>query len=301
MRKIFYFMIHAVLIFGAKTYAQEILPSITVKNFSGKIIVSWRNEYPLEVKTINIQRSYDSTKNFRTIGSVLNPQNIENGFVDEAPPYNKMYYRVFISFDAGAYIFSESVRPVKDLPPPQPLITKPQVTRQPAVQPTVAKENNSDAFSKADSIKESLTGTTKEPGTNPAGKKGKKEKLTAGKKNIPGKQPVTKNKNNQKTDNKQETDQSLPVFAKAEPITYPSRRIYTTRDNNILINLPNFETRRYSVKFFDENEKHLFEINRVKENLLIIEKVNFLHAGWFYFEIFENGKLIEKNKFFIAK
>lgn len=294
-------MLTIFLIPAGKTDAQEILPSITVKNFSGKIIVSWRNEYPLEVKTINIQRSYDSTKNFRTIGSVLNPQNIENGFVDEAPPYNKMYYRVFISFDAGAYIFSESVRPVKDIPPPLPLITQPQVTRPPVTKPEYVQSDNTDPFNKADSIKEAITGTKPETVKSPAATKGKKETVTAGKKTRPEKQDITKNKNRSKTDVQTDSDDPLPVVPKEVPVTYPSRRIYTTRDNNIMINLPNFDTRRYAVKFFDENEKQLFEINRVKENFLIIEKVNFLHAGWFYFEIFENGKLIEKNKFFIAK
>lgn len=97
MRSIFYLLVFVLT--AAKVSAQEILPSITVKNFSGKIIISWRNQYPLEIKTLNIQRSFDSLKNFSTIGSVLTPQNAENGFVDQAPPYNKMYYRLFISFE----------------------------------------------------------------------------------------------------------------------------------------------------------------------------------------------------------
>ncbi len=97
MRTIFYLVTFT--FFAGGLSAQEILPAITVKNFSGKIIISWRNQYPLEIKNLNIQRSFDSLKNFSTIGSVLTPQNAENGFVDEAPPYNKMYYRLFISFE----------------------------------------------------------------------------------------------------------------------------------------------------------------------------------------------------------
>ena len=69
----------------------------------------------------------------------------------------------------------------------------------------------------------------------------------------------------------------------------------------MVINLPHADNRRYSIRFFDEENKFLFELNRVRENYLIIEKVNFLHAGWFYFELFENGKMIEKNKLFIPK
>lgn len=292
-------MLMGFFITAGRLSAQEILPSITVKNLNGRIIVSWKNEYPFEVKTINIQRSYDSTKNFSTIGSVLNPQNIENGFVDEAPPYNKMYYRVFISFDAGAYVFSESVRPVKAAPPPLPLITQPlvtiPVTPQPVVsQPTIKQGTDTDPFEKADELKESLKNNKNETD--------KKPETVKDKKGNPVKQPVAKNnRQNQKSVVQPKADEELPVIPKEEPITYPSRRIYTAKDNNIVINLPNFDSRRYVVKFFDEEEKPLFELNRIRENYLIIEKVNFLHAGWFYFEIFENGRMIEKNKFFIAK
>lgn len=330
MRKIFYFMLLGIIVSAGKAYAQEILPSITVKNFNGKIIVSWRNEYPLEVKTINIQRSFDSSKNFSTIGSVLNPQNIENGFVDERPPYNKMYYRVFISFDAGAYIFSESVRPVKYIPPPLPIITQPVVTELKVIQPQVIKtqepeskitpqqvtktdvtppevtkpvdipEVGNDPFNKADSIKESLKFAEKAPDTKPITIKGKKGTAPVTKKSVPGKS-TAKNNSKQKAADESKTEEAVKEIPKEIPVTYPSKRIYTSRDNNVVISLPNFDTRRYVVKFFDENDRPLFEMNRIKEDYLIIEKVNFLHAGWFYFEIFENGKLIEKNKFFISR
>ncbi len=94
--------------------AQEVLPGISVKNSGDKIIVSWKNEYQKPVTTINIQRSYDSLQNYTTIGSVLNPQSPENGYADATAPYNKMYYRVFIAFEGGAYILSKPVRPSKD-------------------------------------------------------------------------------------------------------------------------------------------------------------------------------------------
>ena len=55
------------------------------------------------------------------------------------------------------------------------------------------------------------------------------------------------------------------------------------------------------VKFYDENDQFLFELTKLKEEYLVVEKVNFVHAGWFHFEIFENGKSLEKNKFFIGK
>jgi len=259
MRKIFYLLLLGITVPAGKLLAQEILPGITVKNYNGKIIVSWKNEYPLEVKTINIQRSFDSSKNFTSIGSVLNPQNAENGFVDEKPPYNKMYYRVFITFDAGAYVFSESVRPVKEVPQPSPMITIDDTKgRQKDVVIPEDKKLTRPVISNRDK-------TSKQPVT---------------------KTPVNGNRQPE---------------VKAEVITYPSRRIYTARDNNIVIHLENVETKKYIVKFFDEADKPVFELNRIKDDHLIIEKVNFLRSGWFYFEVYESGKLVEKNKFYIPK
>ncbi|HNU88215.1 MAG TPA: hypothetical protein PKJ94_07990 [Ferruginibacter sp.] len=286
MRSIFYLLVFVLT--AAKVSAQEILPSITVKNFSGKIIISWRNQYPLEIKTLNIQRSFDSLKNFSTIGSVLTPQNAENGFVDQAPPYNKMYYRLFISFEGGDYIFTEAARPVKDIPLPQPLFTQETVV---------------DPFKKADMTRQPLKESKKDPVAIVEKKADpeEKEKITpASKKGKKGKEATVKNNKTKKEVAPQIVEAEDPS-AKDDAIGYPSRRIYIARDNNLVITLKNADNRKYTVKFFDEGNKFLFELNRIKENFLIVEKVNFLHSGWFYFELFENGKLIEKNKFFIPR
>jgi len=202
----------------------------------------------MPVSNISIQRSYDSLKNYSTIGTVLNPQNTENGYADVNPPYNKMYYRVFVSFEGGNYIFSNVARPVKEII---------EEVVEDTLRPFLVKEN-----------------WTAQPINDPS-----KPKLVT----IQPKTPLPKLETN------------------AEIITYPSRRIYTAKDNNVAIVLPEAEMKKYTVKFFNENESPLFEINKITEPYLIIEKVNFVHAGWFHFEVYENGKLVEKNKFFIPK
>lgn len=95
--------------------SQAVLPSVLVKESGGKVVISWLNDYKKPVSVISIQRSYDSLRNFTTIGAVLNPQNLENGYLDKNPPYNKMYYRVFISFEGGSYVYSESQRPITEI------------------------------------------------------------------------------------------------------------------------------------------------------------------------------------------
>jgi hypothetical protein len=213
----------------ASLFAQEILPGISVRNLSGKIIVSWRNEYDRPVANINIQRSYDSLKNYTTIGSVLNPQNKENGYADAAPPYTKMYYRVFIAFECGSYHITTPVRPVKD-----------------------TSSGNA--------------ARVRFPWETDSG----------------------------------DADPNLPVPVNPA-LNFPSKWIYTAKDNNVVLYLPGALSKKYTAVFFDELENKIFELTNLKEEYLIIEKVNFIRSGWYRFELFESGQLVEKNKFFIPK
>ncbi len=212
-------------------FAQQMpLPIIDVKRVNNNVIISWTNEYKKPIIALNIQRSYDSLKNFRTIGTVLSPQNVENGYSDVNPPYNKMYYRVFVSFAGGTYIYTNTMMPVKD----------------------------------------TSTANT----------------------NIEEKYPWLI------IDKK---DDVIEPPVKSITPSYPSTNIFTAKDNNVIIHLFDAAYKKYSVRFYDENDNFLFEIKRVKDDYLIIEKVNFVHAGWFHFEIFDDGEFVEKNKFQILK
>ena len=68
-----------------------------------------------------------------------------------------------------------------------------------------------------------------------------------------------------------------------------------------MIKLPGAVDKKYNVKFFNELEEMIFELTKIKDDILIIEKVNFGKAGWYRFEIYESGLLIEKNKFLVPK
>jgi hypothetical protein len=81
----------------------------------------------------------------------------------------------------------------------------------------------------------------------------------------------------------------------------PSRYVYTEKDGNVSIALPDAGSKKYSLKFFDMEENPLFEIKEIKESPLVLDKVNFLHAGWYKFELYEDGKLKEKHRFFIPR
>lgn len=264
MYKIYLLILVGLYFNCGKLAAQDVLPDFTVKNNKSKISISWQNKYKQNVKSISIQRSYDSSKNFSSIYTVPNPADAVVGYMDIHAPYTKMFYKLFIVFDSGEYIFTTVKKPDID--------NNFDLTR--AIK-KINDENNKikDSIEKANRpVKIPAPPAPKEPG-----KKNNKPR------------PVSPVKDEE------------PAPQKKDVIPYPSKRIFTDKDNNVNIVLPDFKTNRYTIKFFDENYKHLFDLNQINEGFLILEKVNFRHAGWFFFEIYEDGGLFEKNKFYIPK
>lgn len=204
------------------TSAQDTLPHFSARTLKNKVVVSWKNTYGARITNINIQRSSDSLRNFTSIGSMLEPNNPENGYVDTKAPDLFQYYRIFVSFNGGTYLYTKSKRPTQD----------------------------------------TLT-------------------LSA---NVPG------------------IDEEAPKTQPHSKAFIASKSVYTSgKENNVTINLPSAELKHYSVRFYDERLHELFRIDRITETLLILEKVNFIRSGWYFFELFEDGKLMERNKFYIPK
>jgi hypothetical protein len=88
---------------------------------------------------------------------------------------------------------------------------------------------------------------------------------------------------------------------KAIEVYKPSIYVFTQGDGNVKIKLPDIAEKKYSLKFFEIDETFLFEIKEVNQSPLILDKVNFYHTGWFISELYADGKLMEKHKFFIRK
>jgi hypothetical protein len=91
-----------------------------------------------------------------------------------------------------------------------------------------------------------------------------------------------------------------PVVPK-KPEFVPSFYVYTNRDGYVFINLPDAARKKYRIRFFEEDDSFLFEIKTIREPALTLDKTNFLHAGWFKFELYDEEKLVEKNKFYLAR
>jgi hypothetical protein len=90
------------------------------------------------------------------------------------------------------------------------------------------------------------------------------------------------------------------VIVKPKPYA-PSDYVFTDKKNNIIIILPNAEKKQYSIIFYDDNDKEILNIPKVKESNLILEKYNFMKSGWYYYKILEGTKVFEEHKFLISK
>jgi hypothetical protein len=91
-----------------------------------------------------------------------------------------------------------------------------------------------------------------------------------------------------------------PVTGK-KPDFIPSFYVYINKDGYVFVNLPDAERKKYHIRFYEEDDSFLFEIRNIHEPSLTLDKSNFLHAGWFHFELYNDDKLVEKNKFYLAK
>ncbi|GAB4092269.1 hypothetical protein [Flaviaesturariibacter terrae] len=87
-----------------------------------------------------------------------------------------------------------------------------------------------------------------------------------------------------------------PVVRKPEWV--PSVFVFTNNEGYVQLRLPDAADKNYSVKFFEDNTL-LFEIRNVKEKLILFDKSNFYHSGWFFFELYNDDKLVERNKFYL--
>lgn len=267
---------------------QKLLPefSVTTRG-NGKIIIGWQNAYPV-VTQISIQRSFDSLRNYKTILTVPDPDVPQNGFVDAKAPTEFQYYRLFIVLDSGKYFFT---RPKKAILDTATVVDKP-----------VLKPQDNGRVIQAPPGKNNVPVTEK-----PA----EPERIFYVKKSDSVIGQLFERDLKRLRDSILNKTKDTLVFKTADTLLIkpfiprevykPSLYVFTARDGNITIALPEISTKKYTIRFFEEDTTPLFELKQIKESPLTLDKANFLHAGWFRFELYENGQLKEKHKFYIPK
>ncbi|MBL7699707.1 MAG: hypothetical protein JNK79_16190 [Chitinophagaceae bacterium] len=270
---------------SVQAFAQDTLPRFTVVGrANNRNVISWTNPFK-SITQIGIQRSTDSTKNFKTIITVPDPSVQQNGFADTKAPSSPIFYRLFIALDSGKYLFTNSKRPGPD--------------NGSTDESYLFDDNQRVKFS--DSLSSSQVRDLK-------GKP--KEKMYVVKRrevymNIP------ENGFKKFRDSLLYLTKDTMLYVSADSILIKpyfqkdiflaSKYVFTEKYGNVMIVLPETDKKKYSVSFFEENKKPVFDIKEIKTTPVVVDKTNFVHSGWFWFELFENGELIERHKFFIPK
>jgi hypothetical protein len=86
-----------------------------------------------------------------------------------------------------------------------------------------------------------------------------------------------------------------------KPVFTPSFYVYTNKQGYVFINLPDAEYKKYNLKFFEEDNAFLFDIKTIKDKAITLDKSNFYRAGWYFFELYDDEKLVERHKFYLSK
>lgn len=285
----FFSVITALLFLSYLAAAQDTLPDFSVINRGNdRIIISWTNPFGNKVRQLSIQRSFDSLKNFKTILTVPDPTIPQNGYVDSKAATEHMFYRLYILKDSGKYVFSVTKRPKTDTSTVQSNPFNSLSSGGPAVitkfkditelKKEAQKSNERIIFIKS---REVLLGAIIESNL-----KRFRDSINF----------TTRDTLFMKT---ADTIVIRPFVAKE--IYRPSKYVFTEKDGNIRILLTDAGSKKYSLKFFEEDHTEIFEIKHISDPLVIMDKTNFIHSGWFLFELYEDGKLREKHKFYVPR
>lgn len=267
------FVFYFILIFQL-SYAQDSLPDFSVINKgNNRIVISWNNPYK-QTRQISIQRSPDSLTNFKSIATVPDPMNRQNGYMDTRAQNEMMFYRLYILVDGSNFVFTKPKKPEPEN----------SVANNPIEKPLPATVVDSAVAKVLDKIVNQQI---------PDALLTNEEML------------ILKNYRNSKMNRLHDSiakkiDAVIKLNNKPE-FVIPLYRIVPTRDGQVQINLKDFQEKTYTIKFFEDDDSFLFEIKTITEATLILDKSNFYHSGWFKSELYENGKMIEKNRFFIPK
>ena len=283
---------------------QDTLPKFSaVQKSNGKIIISWHNKYPI-VNQISVQRSKDSLKNFTTILTVPDASLPENGFVESKTAGPDQYYRLFILLNNSKYLFTTSSRAIQEVNAP---VTKNEQKEEDNILQKVANQRIFDLQDNSNRQKPAIVLPNKinEPPPIAVDKTifVKEKDLVI--RQLPG------IKVSQFRDSILTKTKDTLLFVNADTILIKpfvpkevykvSSLVFTGKDGNVNIALLDANKKKYAVKFYDQDNAMLLEIKEIRDQLLIVDKTNFVHAGWYRFELFEEGKIKEKNRLFIPK
>jgi hypothetical protein len=340
-------LIHLLIICSVAGSAQDTLPGFSAEiKAKNRVLISWTNPYGAKIKQLSIQRSKDSLRMFKSVVTLPDPTVLQNGYMDQNLPDTNFFYRIYIMFDGGEYLFSPAKRPRTVPPAPKPARNQPNnrnsadkkpatnnpVTgNNPAADQPVPSPDTAQIIAPKDSAttgaatrstdlsnsakpnpKEPAKTNTKEavkaPTTRPEPapekllfvKKGDELVATLNEKSLKRFRDSILTKTKDTLSMISRDTLLLRPFQPREVFTV-SKHVFMDKTGLLHIEFPWYAHRNYQVRFFDTDRSPLFVIKDIKDPVLLLDKANFMRAGWYFFEVYEDGKLLEKNKIFVPR
>jgi hypothetical protein len=255
--------------------AQDTLPNFRAVIRSGRVVLSWVNLSPRVVQ-LTIQRSSDSLKGFKSIAPMPDPALLENGFMDNRAPDTRQFYRIYVQ-ESGGYFFTTPSRRAIPESEAAPIVRASPIYVQPAQKPTPITPPSKET--------EQLIPTYN-------------DMKRSGLKPVMARWP---------TGRIRFSDQLLTADYRVLDVKIPSALLnpsvfmFINPDGNVLLVLPETKLSGFRIQFYLPDGAPFFQISRLKESSLVIDKANFLRSGWFDFEVYEHEMLRERKRIFIPK
>lgn len=99
----------------------------------------------------------------------------------------------------------------------------------------------------------------------------------------------------------QSTQQNLTVNSRPAVTWKASTYVFCNGKGTPTVLIPTARKHLYRLVFKEEDGTTVFEINPIKDPEMYLDKANFVHTGWFLFDLFEDGQLKEQGKILIQK
>lgn len=264
------------------THAQDSLPNFTVQASNGAVIIGWINPYN-DITQLIIQQSKDSTGGFRSIVTMPDPAAITNGFAYKKPNSENYYYRIFYLRSGSRYMFTSPKNPSIEIKSTAPKNTDKDALEKKMISPTQLDSIIKSNSALSNDLKKALKSDSLILYKIDSVFKANPEKVMKIIRYIDQVvKPIQKIENTTK-----------------EAIFNPSGFIFTNSEGNLVVALPDIQKKKFSIHVYTIESTPVFEMKNIKEPLLLIDKSNFYKSGWFIYELYEAGKLREKNRFYI--
>lgn len=254
------------MFFAAFAFAQQPLPDFKIiKGPKNRTILSWKNNFGDNLTVLNIQRSTDSVKGFRTIHSVDNKSLTVNAYTDNKPVPGADYYRFYYVLKKGGYHFTKAKHVATGFVSEQ-LLKQLNAAKKISIK---GDQNRTIPFKAMPRLTDSVVNRTSD------------SLFFVNDTTI---QYVRYN--------------AVAAMASNQSNLIPvSKFLYLNADGYIVLRFPQRDLSHYSMTIFKRNGRSvLYKIPRFNNNELILSKSSFLHTGLYPYEIYKDGKLQERSK-----